>query len=262
MAVAAHKIKTGQHSTMDMPTGKVNKAPKKKPKAPEDTPEFRKEVKAEYEKALEDYDRHERLLKRSKEQRVKLEASHAKSSDVYRAEVRAKLEDNFDSKSDKGMMDVVLQMPMKDKNLLQLESNIEKLKAQEIWHREEKARLSREKARLEAQMDLFRANDCCRDIKESWQDIVDLVGAGDRFSRKLHDAVGQLRSIKGDFNHRMTRNGVPEVVTVMLQSHFDKFRSTRLLEMVHVLVSLPHRDNPFYIPARVGNRNGYGGVQR
>ena len=134
--------------------------------------------------------------------------------------------------------------------------------AQEAWHREESARLSRERAAHEAKQDLFRANDACKEINEAWEAIVNLVSDGDKLSKQLHDAVGQIHAIKGDIGNHMTRGVVPEVAQIMITSHFPKFRSTSLLEMVHCLVSFSHPKNPFYLPSRVANQNGYGGIHR
>ena len=216
------------HSTLDTPKPLEKARVKRiKPEPTVDTPDRRKAVESRLAEIPELREKHKKSLLECTELRRTLEKNLEKIRVERTEEVDQMLEKVFVEGSTKKTLDKVLKLEMKEPKLNQLQDNIEKLKAQELWIRGKSRELSTEERALRTELNDFRVNDLCRDIQAAVDSILSsLEGMQPVYAKMLCYDIHDLQGIEPKFYFdRLLKSGCPRWIAVFIMSHFKKILS-------------------------------------
>ncbi len=181
-----------------------------------------------------------------------LEKSKAEAEKMQDRKVEELLSKHFGSSSGKGLIDRVLKSEFTEPRLLQLQGNIKKLTAQEIWHGEKIALLDTEQRLLIARQKDLDADTAAGKAYDAYKAWCDIFFESEKVFDVFKEALHRARSYDAEFHgRRLSAQGVSdEAFTLLCGSHMNEavFHRQNQAGAASALskASMLGEENPFY----------------
>ena len=160
------------------------------------------------------------------------------------------LDDSFISGEDKNLLDAILKAKMKEPETAELLSQIDKVEGAILWHGKKISTLQRERHQIRQELEQLKVNELSLSVKSGAAEIVDYFSqAEDSFTGMLN-SIASLQELRpsSQAEQALSQNGCEPWIINMIGSHLNKLEQARLLEWLHIMMSVPIPGNPFFMP--------------
>lgn len=215
-----------------------------------------KQSKAEIEKRLAEIDQEKvkqtESLNVCTAERRRLEKSKIEVQQMRDRKVDSLLEEHFKESTSKGVLDKVLQSEFTEPKLVHLMDNIQKLQAQELWHRKRLGDLAKEELTLQKQEKNLAANAAAVDTHKAYLTWKDAFFKSERCFDEFKAILTKARSLDPNFaGGRLQLCGIDDPAFVVItdsKMHPDSLYRRGQSEVISDMAKLSYLDaeNPFY----------------
>jgi hypothetical protein len=152
--------------------------------------------------------------------------------------------------SEKGLVNEVLTLTATEPKLQQLIDNVEKLKAQEAWHRRQSSKLFTEKAGLEKELSDIAAGEIAVEIGKQLKGLIEPLESGAEQFPSFIQNVHTLQTLKpgggaDGWTQQLRKGGVPAWCIPLFDGHL-KYITDYQSWLVYLIQDYGHRENGLF----------------